>query len=314
MLPVLQRIRGSLASHGGVIAESGEVQPNISQFHDQVKVGKNYVDFTLSIPHHRKRRYDGVAIIEPGFGGIKASSEGLMRSLAALGIATACYNPIRKDHEPLHFRLIKPQAIHTDTVAAIAHNLTHNSRLLSEAPEIKSINLHRIAHLPHSMGSQPAIDHALTNPENTEMIINLATVGHGSPSIPQLLRNLPTGIPHGLLHEMLPGILHGHLEPSLFNLIQAAKYFAHNPFRTAGEAISCLTADLRPATKYLGQAGVKSAFIAFGDDCLIPQNPDIANGVDLYTVMPGFGHMAPQVRPQEVAHKIVDVMYELSIS
>ncbi|MEK7602872.1 MAG: hypothetical protein AAB459_01330 [Patescibacteria group bacterium] len=308
MLDALHRFRGSFAPNGGVNAESGEMQPPPTVFHDQVAVGRHQVDVSLAVPHPSKRKYNGWALIEPGFGGFMASSEKLMLTMAAMGVATACYEPVRSDHENLLFSLIKPQAIHTDTVAAISDNLPNNNRLISEVPEIKAIDLRRLAHLPHSMGGHPAKEFAENSPNKTDMVVGMAIVGMGSPTIPQLMRNLPAGLPRGIFMDLLPGIYNGSLDLNIKNAIKVGRYFAQNPFRTAGEAISCLTADFRPAFRALGSTGIHTAFVGFGNDSLINPNPAISEEVDVFTVIPNTGHMAPQVRPHLVADTVVSVM------
>jgi pimeloyl-ACP methyl ester carboxylesterase len=237
-----------------------------------------------------------------------------MHALAVRGVATLRYDPVRRDNDPLLFRLLEPQAVHTDTVTALARHVPNNNRLVHEVPEIKSYDLFRHAHLPHSMGGHPATEHSSTNKENTDVIINLATVGLGSPTLAQLARNLPAGIPRGIFNEFIPGIFEGYLEVSAVNLASSVKYFFHNPIRTISEAMSCLTADLRPAIRRLGESGVKTAFIGFERDCLIPPNDEIANDVDRFSVIPRLGHMAPQVKPNEVANQIVKTIEDFGLA
>jgi hypothetical protein len=74
---------------------------------------------------------------------------------------------------------------------------------------------------------------------------------------------------------------------------------------------ACLTNDIRPKISKVGEFGVKTAFIAFEKDSLIPPNDQIADSVEVYDVIPGVRHSAPQFKAGQVADKIIDTVREL---
>jgi pimeloyl-ACP methyl ester carboxylesterase len=277
-----------------------------------VDIAGDSIPYTFECPEDRV--YDGWIIIEPGFGGIKPSSRRLRHELAVLGIAAASYGPSRTGAEGLFDTFKNPQLLHERSVGAIIDDIASNPKIVHEIPRVKSLNLHRVTHLPHSMGGHAAIRHAETHVTQTDALVSLATVGHGSPTIFGLLENLPLGIVRGLRHELIPYLGSGDIPLHPASIARIIHYFLRNPVRTSAEMISCLTDDLRPAVYNLGQLGVKTSYISFEHDCLIPPDESVGDVVTTYRMLRGLGHMAPQVEAKRVAREAADTLHDLHLA
>ncbi len=275
--------------------------------HGLVEVSGQEIQYTGAYPEELK--YDGVAITIPGFGGFKQTSRPLRTTLAQEGVATITYGPARDDDYNTADRLLNSQELHTKTVEAIIEDLRDNPYVRSEVPNGGKIDFDRIWLLPHSMGNLAAADFAEEHYSQVEAITSLAGVGHGSPTLKQFLN--PLFIPKAALairHEVLPYLKSGLVDINAANAYRALHYYAKNPTRTIGEAIACLTTDLRPTYERLGELGVKTAFIAFEHDCLIPVNVQIAENVDQYREVRGTGHLAPMLKSARVVSHAIETL------
>ncbi|HSX44793.1 MAG TPA: hypothetical protein VLF39_01615 [Candidatus Saccharimonadales bacterium] len=298
------------------INQNEESQPRLA--HGQVDVGRVPISYTAGLPE--QRIYDGWASFEPGFGGLKSTSRPLRNALSELGLITVTYGPARNDNDNPWTRLTRSQDTHIQTIEAIANDISKNPAIKRTAPDYKTIDFDRQVLIPHSMGGLAAVPYAEKQINNDnhntsiDAIISLSSAGYGSPSFKQIAHAIPLGVGRAIRDELVPGLKNTDIAINPTNLARIIHYYGRNPGRTIGEALSCLTQDVRPAVKRLGEQGVKTAFIAFENDILIPPNEQISDVVDLYHVMPDSGHSAPQFEPKRVANMIVDSLHQLELT
>lgn len=279
-------------------------QPDINPvtlIHGQVVVGRNTVLYTVEVP--AELSHEGIAVLVPGFGGIKATSRGLRRELAQCGITTASYEPAR--NQPAIPSAA--QAVHIATLEAISSDLPKNQRLRS-TPSVKDIDLNRKILVPHSMGGAAANPYALEHSDEVEEIEYIATVGLGPPTVAQLLKDIPAELIPSLIHEVAPYLFSKEIDLDAKNLMRILNYFLRHPLRTAIETQSCLSTDLTAGAAELTDRGVVQNYLGFEHDILVPPSDDIFEHVDRYEVMLRAGHLAFQLKPYLVAKAIVSFL------
>lgn len=291
--------------------QSSRIEPEVITMHGTVEAAGIPVEYTIeSAPD--VVQYEGFGIIAPGFGGFKRTSRDLGHQLALAGITTARYTPVRRDDHCIWSRLSNSQQAHADTITAVAEDIAGDENARARLP---NIDFDRRILLPHSMGGLATTQHAREAPSGkTEAIINLASAGFGTPNLPQLAETVPKGLHKAIFQELIPFITSGKIDVTPLNFWRFVHYYGVNPARTVGEIYACLSTDVRPEVWALGKQGVRSAFIAFEHDSLIPPNEDLHDTVDYYEVMPDAGHMAPQLKAERVAKAISDAIDVLDIA
>lgn len=268
------------------------------------------VKYSVSVPETLDSPV--VRLIVPGFGGVKRSSRGLRDSLAAqenvaaISLEPARYGGIWRD-------LLDPQKVHFDTLTAVLQDLPDNKRL-AEAPNGNRLDLSQAVLLVQSMGGLAGTERARLYPDETESIVYMGSVG------------LETRVMFGLVgrvigsagHETAGKFVAGKLVPGARRLslaYQVGRYYTRNPVRTIGEIGSCFQADITRQVRLLGELGVGTAALYFGDDKVVPVTEEIiaATGalVDICEVMEGVGHLAPQRHPAEVAASLGSITRRL---
>ncbi len=295
---------------GAEISASNEFETTTT--HGEVVVAGTTVEYTIESPPEDHIVYEGLAIIAPGFGGFKRTSRPLRHEMALAGVVSVSYSPVRRDDHSLWSRLARSQQAHADTITAVASDIADQDFSDTDVPPV---DVTRRVLLPHSMGGLATAQHASDTPHGTtEAIINLAAAGFGSPTIPELLETIPKNLHHAVFKELIPFVMSGKVDVTPQNFWRFLHYYGVNPTRTIGEIYACLSTDVRPTVWQLGRQGVLSAFLAFEHDALIPPHDNLGDTVDYYEVMPGAGHMAPQLKAKEVAQGVVDTMEVLDIA
>lgn len=312
---ILQPQQGHINTFGiGKPLETPETVPTVNTYiaHGTVPTANSLIEYNAEFPETLV--YDGWALIGSGFGGLEQTYRPLLHALALEGFFAATFTPQRNDDHSLWEQLSDPQQLHVDTIEALASAVPQNPEVREILGPYRLPNFKRLLLLPHSMHGIPAARYAAMRPDTVDAILNLASVGYGSPTLGQLAITTPTGIIQALKHELIPYLTSGDIDISIANVLGFIHYFAKNPARTAGELISCLRTDIRPVAEQLDNRNVKNAFIAMQYDCLIPPNDNIADTVDLYHVLPGTGHLSPQVKAAKVARAAKATLQQLHLA
>lgn len=291
----------------GIVLGNPEINEHYLQqrtftMQEQIILYGKSIDITLEVPERPVT--DAVAYIIPGFGGIKATSDPLRNELAKRGIATVSYSPGRQGATFLS-DLLRPQDLHTETIETVGQKVASNmTRYAKRLPAATGLDPFRKIMIPHSMGGLPVAQHAAEHPEFIEAIVNLAAAGYGSPKLGMLASDVPRGFIGGIWHELQP-FSKQHSKSEARQLAAAVlHYYGSNLTRTLGEVQSCLTSDVRPLVKDLG---VRTAYLAFKHDILIPPSEEAVLGVvDMYYQFDNMGHLGPQVKPAPIAKKIIE--------
>jgi len=268
------------------------------------------VDYTLSIP--AVMRSPSLHAIVPGFGGIKRSSRGLRNALAGQeGVASLSFEPAREGG--MLRDLFKAQQVHVDTLAAIFDDLPNNPRL-ADTPNAEQLDLSRTVLLPHSMGGLPATERARLYPDETQAVIYMGSVGLEASVMIDYVRRVAMSASH----EVAGKYAQGKLVPGANRLhlaYRTARYYLSNPLRTLGEIGSCLAADIEQPLRALGILGVETGALYFGADRLVPSHDsalEAARAVIRHCeIMEGYGHLAPQRHPFEVAARLGNISARL---
>lgn len=251
-----------------------------------------------------------IAVITPGFGGMKFTSRALRRALADEGVPAVSYEPLRGDDRSLTERLADPQRLHEETLSAVIEDLDQVAgiRFMSgDGPE-----KHKVILLPHSMGGLAATRYALGREETVDSVLFLQSVGFGSPNLPQLVRNMPRRMFGSLQREFLPFLTSGHIDLKAKYAFGILDYYLANPARTIGEIRSCLTDDLDEMVLALGASGINTAYAHAEHDILVTANRERTSGVvHLFEEVKGIGHLGPQSKPDRVARWAVATETEL---
>lgn len=270
--------------------------------HGAVKAGSDTIRWSAQFP--QQLRYDGIAMVLPGYGGIKQTSRGLREAMVEQGVPTVTYEPARRHHGPWWRGFLHPQQLHVQAIEAITDDLRANPVIRRSMPNGSVIDVGRQVLLPHSMGGLAAAYYAERHPDTVEHIVNLAAVGYGHPTVHDIVR-IPLGLAASVRHEFVRGVMNGNLECSVRNLRDIIRYYVR--LQAVFEAMSCLREDIRPTISRLKDRGKKVGYIAFAHDILVPPHPEVADGLDHHEVLPGSGHLAPQIKARRVAAAILDI-------
>lgn len=225
-----------------------------------------------------------LAIIVPGFGGFKRTSRNLRGALASQREDVASYDPVRREALSNRDRLFRPQATHKETVRLIHNDIYPSKKAVLFA---------------HSMGGLSATEYAHENPDRVSAIVFLGAAGFGSPTLSQLARTRPSSLVGMISQEIVPFVMNGGIDASPRNIMRFIGYYASNPVRTTGEALSCLHHDMRDKVHDLGRLGVSTVYLQFEHDFFVPEAD--ASSCDVHDILPGTGHMAPLAKPGRVA-------------
>ncbi|HVC35944.1 MAG TPA: alpha/beta hydrolase [Candidatus Dormibacteraeota bacterium] len=282
----------------------------------QVPGAKEPVKYTISVATDLKS--PNLHLIVPGFGGSKWTSKRMRNAFSSEeSSAAASYQPARVSSslESHLSGLLDAQKLHVDTIGAIIDDLPQNKQL-EDLPNHSDISLDKVVLDAHSMGFIAASRYALAHPQNVALINSIAGVGLEEPSPGRFARRyLPA-----IKDELLPAIMQaqfGEDYSSLDIACRAIRYYGRNPLRTVGEMISCMVADVRPQMTALRILGVKLGMLCLEKDKLLPPKLSIEGAsqlVDHYEVILDAGHIAPQTKPLEVAHRLSQITHRLLFS
>lgn len=261
------------------------------------------VKYTVSVPE--KLDSPVVHVIVPGFGGVKRSSRGLRNALASLeNLVAISFEPARGGG--IVRDLLNAQKVHADTLSAILQDLPDNEEL-QETPNGHELDLSQAVLLPHSMGSLSATERARLYPDETQSVIYMGSVGLG----PKVMLGFIPRLLMSSSQDVAGKYAQGKLVPGANRLdlaYRAARYYLLNPRRTVGEIGSCFTADIRKPVRLLDILGVNTAALYFDADRLVPTDKStiaqVEEMVQICEVMEGYGHLAPQRHPFEVAARL----------
>lgn len=269
----------------------------------QVEVDGKRSNWTLEIPEG-ELAYDGIAHFIPGYGGIKQTSRAPRGALASRGYATLTSDAFRGGVLCSGDDIRDPQRLHTRGQLAIAADLRNRrDEIVRKYPNGSNIDFDKKLLIPHSMGGAPAVAYAETESNAVDMIINLATIGRGSPTLKDFLHVSPLDVAASIRHELVPAIKNGAIEMNVQNLYKIVHYYAR--LRAVLEARSCLTLDLSERLADLQSSGIIVRNIDFEHDILVPTPPWRAD-----VMMNNMGHLAPQCKAQQVAGKIIQLEHE----
>lgn len=268
------------------------------------------VKYTVSAPENLASTV--MHVIVPGFGGVKRSSRGLRNALAEQeNLLSLSFDPARGGGWLQD--VLDAQRVHADTLGAILQDLPDNKEL-KDIPNADKIDFGQAVLLPHSMGSLAATEHARLHPNEAKAVTYMGSIGLegsvGLDFIPRLAKSTS--------HDVAGKYVQGKLVPGGHRLhlaYRTAQYYLLNPRRTLGEIADCLTADIQKPVRLLDVLGVKTAALYFGADRLVPVTPHSIHKakqmVDLCEVMQGYGHLAPQRHPYEVAARLGSISARL---
>lgn len=300
-------VPGSTETDARLYAHPSIAQPGTGEvptvlIHGSVRVPGAHEDTPWTLECPEELNYEGIVFLQPGYGGIKRSSRGERHANAAAGRATLSYDPARISSHPLR-NIRDSQALHTLTGEAILQEVSHSDNVRHFAPNARQLDFGRLLLSPHSMGGFPAVDLALKDPSRVDSIVFKASAGFGFPTL-ATLKEINTG---DFAAEVRDYLHSGQIEPTLKNLYRILRYYLRKPSRTIGEARTCLTDDMRPKVMKLGELGVKMGFLGFERDPLIPTRhigDSVSLLVDRYEIMPGAGHLGPQLYPVETSARV----------
>lgn len=290
--------------------ESDAPQPT-QKFHGLARLPELHedIEWTLEVPED-DLAYDGLVLLVPGLGCIKRHSRGERHANAAAGEASVSFAPARSSERPLEdiFSAPKLQARAADVVITDVQN-----RLRSDAaiPNRSQIDPYRITMSPHSMGGFAATTVSLWRSDEIEAVIYKASVGFGSPDWKALhqIRLGRTSL------EIMDYLGSDQVKVTLRTIGKSVKYFLGNPARSLGEVAACLSHSMAEEVAALSEEGIPTAYLGFGRDGLVPvkaAEPAARKLVDIFEVIPEFGHLAPQRHPNETAAAVRDLRRRLT--
>jgi hypothetical protein len=282
-----------------VVGQSVEPADNgpLHFLHGQIKVCGEKVQWTFAAPEVIST--EAVSAFIPGYGGFKSSSRGPRNAFAQSGQPCISYGPVRNDNESLFNNLTIPQAAHIKTIEAVMADVEETVGGKFDFPNHDQFDFGRQILIPHSMGGAAAFPYATKNVSKIERIDAIATVGFGSPTISQLIETFPKYLSGKMPTELRPLFFHKDPRKTAANFMRINAYYFRRLDRTAGEAWSCLTTDLREDSSQLQENGVSINYTSLEHDGLIPPNEGIARYVGRYGLMLNVGHLAPQKYPHE---------------
>ena len=280
-------------------------------YHGNVRVHRSDVAYTLEVPENME--VDGLAYVNPGFGGVKLTSDPLRHSLAEFGMATVSLTPGRNSHTRLS-DMFHAQNLHAETLDAVSKDIGEKLfRIKQQVPNGNKIDPYHKIIIPHSMGGLSAIEHAEADAKNgypqVDMIINLAAAGYSKMTVLGMAKSIARGAVPGMRHELITFAKQQNPEDAKKILSDVVVYYGGNPVRTAGEVLSIFRSNLRHRALTLRNQGTRVAYYSMQYDCLVRPDQSIEDFVDYYEEIKNTGHLAPQIKPQLLAGKIIDFVH-----
>lgn len=282
--PTPEQSGETLATVHAIHPQEEGVFSTMATLHGQVRVLGCNVEFTRESP--LDQLIEEKVLIVPGFGGFKRTSRGLRGAFAEAGYDATSYSPVRRDRQSRRDQLVYPQQVHVETIRMLSQEIL-------EEPDEK------LTLVAHSMGGLAAVGYAKNHPDKVNNLLLVGSAGFHSPRLLQLASSLPRGLAGSLRHEFIPMIRQKAVDATPLNAWRAAYHYLANPTRTAGEAISCISQDVRDDVRELSEQGVRTIFLGLEYDMLVPV-PDTAV-CDESAILPRAGHIAPQVKADRIA-------------
>lgn len=299
----------TLPSLAAMHEEVADLLPT-QKFHGSVRVPgmREDIGWTLEVPEDYVA-YEGLVLLIPGLGCIKRYSRGERHANAVAGEPTISYEPPRLStntaEDILHADKLQGRA-----ADAVLSNVQLLFKGLPVVPNADHIDPHRVTLSSHSMGGYAATNVGLWRSGEIDAAIYKAAAGFGSPSW-RALHQLKLGRTVGEIIDYLDS---EQVEVTPRNIWRSVHYFARNPGRTLGEVVTCLTRDITEEVVALGEEDVPTAYLGFEHDGLVPVQPvepTIRKVVDIFELMPGMGHLAPQRYPVETAAAVRGLRHRL---
>lgn len=281
----------------------------VTHIHGEVKVPgiDTPVKYTGSMP--AQLRFKQANLDSPGFSGIEQFYiEHADAKAANHGIFTITFS-----HARSALKSTNPQQVHADTIGAIVQDLPNNEEL-SDAPNFETLDFGEFTASPHSMSSIPVTIYALAHPDELGTIIYLNPVGFETDG---RVAKYVGRIGPCALQEILPGFVKNEFKGhrNLMTAMKVGKHLFGNVIHTAGEIITCHTADLREDVVMLGELGVKRAILLGEKDGLVPAQPSFEGAghlVDHCKIIEGIDHFGPQKQPSEIAALEGAILHQFS--
>ncbi|MDQ5972198.1 MAG: hypothetical protein QG553_357 [Patescibacteria group bacterium] len=284
--------------------QEGDFDSGTHHFYQgDVKVGREDIIWTLELSENMA--YDGLAIIVPGYSGIKGSSRKPRGAMADEGFATLSYTPARRGSS-WYETATNPQLLHSKTIHQVGKAVFESTEIRNTAPNIQDRSLDKLLLLAHSMGGLGATEYGIFSPQSVDAIVKLAACGYGHPTLAEIIADVPKGAHLGLWHELIPSLLQGHIPINGRNAKDLVNYFMH--LRAAIEGNSCLREDSREKVATIRDNGVFVAYQAYQHDILVRADPAVAEHVDYHEIMPDAGHLAPIRKAKQVAQRVSDIV------
>ncbi len=291
-----------------LLAEPVQIRPHPEEqetvmIHGAVNVdgAREPVDWTAEIPAEHII-YNGLTVLVPGFGGVKVSSRAERHANAVMGRPTISYEPARVSYNVIE-NLFNSQDLHTRTAEAVIFDVQDRVANDRNIPNPEELDAERIVASGHSMGGFPVTELGLRHPGMIESVIYKGAAGFWPLSLLDMN-------PVKLMKSVNNYVASGQIEPSVRNLYRIMRYYARNPSRTAGEALTCLTSDISEKVAQLEDEGVSTGYLAFEYDELVSADKayEKAKGVvGHFALLQGLGHLAPQSHSKETAEATWDL-------
>ena len=285
--------------------------------HGEIQIGDGKTYYRGFFPENRSE--EGLGLFFSGYSGFLKSSEPLGMALAQAGLANIVVDPVRRYNGSIKEDLTNPQLLPVLTMEAVVRDLPHNRRVTHKTPDgMRAIHEQKVL-AAHSMGGLSAPEYALKHVNDVESLFLLQAVVRGAAIRRRIAEAVIKGEMLGAVrHELIPYVFGRDIERTPKNVFRMLRYFgigdprATRITRPIGEGISCLTADMRPTLKKLGETSVKTVYIQAGKDVLVDPGDDIEDHVDKLVVLQQYGHLVEQVRPKIVAKALLDARHELA--
>lgn len=308
-------------SEGFFISEDFQPATLPDLIHGVVEVGEGTTKYTFQ-PAAEINPLPGITVgIIPGFGGKKFTSRALRNAFADKGVGSFTYDPIRKDGKGWREHWNDPQLAHEETISAIVIDLANHVEI--NFTDTEPIDNHptetdtevvknKLLLLPHSMGGPAAARYAENRQQTVDSVFFLQCIGFGSPTIPQLARNVPRKLIGSFKNEFLPFLRSGNIDIDPRYMLGVLDYYFSVPTRTAGEIRSCLTENIMDLVVSLGHAGIQTAYADGEHDILVAVTDEATDGVvHLRQKIKGVGHLGPQAKPDRIVSWVIDSHKEL---
>ncbi len=245
-------------------------------------------------------------LIIPGYGGIKPAYRRLRESLVQSGKPAITLRPLRCHSiaaatHPSYF--LKPSALPSRAVYGIMNDLR-----ISHGVDTFDL-------AGHSMGGWVASRVAERHSDKVRSVSLVASAGLEDHSPTLLIKRLPKFF----AKEFLPRMRQVAIEDELRFARDALHYVLRNPARTLAEGVAVAKCDIRPSLVRLGECGVRTAILNFSSDYLIQNKTtksEVGHLVDHCETheRSDLGHLAPQVHPDLVASRLVEISRKINAS